>query len=327
MRILVESLRQPGHEYQGNWVWPTAYADAPTDADWSALSGLYPADQVTAGASRGSSSATASGSHRPATGSSSSPATRARAADRVDGDVDFDPARELVERDSDELVPRRRQGPRLAVFRYGAAGSRSGLRFRRPSSGLRNGGPSSPGGRRRGASGTRRTPRRSPPARRARGPRRSRRIAELRDLLVDRPLDLRTRDAHPWRSHCQTCEREISLVAASSIRLKIATAPEPFSQAARYWIPTETLLRSPSSVISPGVAATSSRAAARRGRRRRAAVRAGSGGRRARRRTSPARPGRGRDARPTCRRSPGRPRAACPRAPSRARPRSPRVAP
>ena len=36
----------------------------------------------------------------------------------------------------------------------------------------------------------------------------------------------------------------------------IATAPEPWSQAARYWIPTETLFRSPSSVASPGVAAT-----------------------------------------------------------------------
>ena len=36
----------------------------------------------------------------------------------------------------------------------------------------------------------------------------------------------------------------------------IATAPEPWSQAARYWIPTETLLRRPSSVASPGVAAT-----------------------------------------------------------------------
>lgn len=47
MKILVESLRQPGHLYQGNWVWPTAYTDAPTDADWSALSGLYPADQLT----------------------------------------------------------------------------------------------------------------------------------------------------------------------------------------------------------------------------------------------------------------------------------------
>jgi hypothetical protein len=47
LKILLESLRQNGHLYQGNWVWPTAYADAPTDADWSALSGLYPADQLT----------------------------------------------------------------------------------------------------------------------------------------------------------------------------------------------------------------------------------------------------------------------------------------
>ena len=46
MRILVESLRQDGHEYQGNWVWPTAYTDAPTDADWEALEGLYPQDQL-----------------------------------------------------------------------------------------------------------------------------------------------------------------------------------------------------------------------------------------------------------------------------------------
>ena len=46
MRILVESLRQDGHEYQGNWVWPTAYTDSPTDADWEALEGLYPQDQL-----------------------------------------------------------------------------------------------------------------------------------------------------------------------------------------------------------------------------------------------------------------------------------------
>jgi hypothetical protein len=46
MRILVESLRQDGHEYQGNWVWPTAYTDTPTDADWEALEGLYPQDQL-----------------------------------------------------------------------------------------------------------------------------------------------------------------------------------------------------------------------------------------------------------------------------------------
>ena len=47
LKILVESLRQNGHLYQGNWVWPTAYSDAPTAADWQALSGLYPADQLT----------------------------------------------------------------------------------------------------------------------------------------------------------------------------------------------------------------------------------------------------------------------------------------
>jgi len=47
LKILVESLRQPGHEYQGNWVWPRAYTDAPTDADWAALSGLYSQDEIT----------------------------------------------------------------------------------------------------------------------------------------------------------------------------------------------------------------------------------------------------------------------------------------
>ena len=47
LKILLESLRQPGHLYQGNWVWPSAYSDAPTEADWNALSGLYPADQLT----------------------------------------------------------------------------------------------------------------------------------------------------------------------------------------------------------------------------------------------------------------------------------------
>jgi hypothetical protein len=33
------------------------------------------------------------------------------------------------------------------------------------------------------------------------------------------------------RIHCHTCEREISAVAASSIRLKIGTAPSPASHA------------------------------------------------------------------------------------------------
>jgi ABC-type glycerol-3-phosphate transport system substrate-binding protein len=47
MRILVESLRQDGHQYQGNWVWPEAYADAPSDEAWEELSGIYPPDQIT----------------------------------------------------------------------------------------------------------------------------------------------------------------------------------------------------------------------------------------------------------------------------------------
>ena len=63
-------------------------------------------------------------------------------------------------------------------------------------------------------------------------------------------------------SHCQTWDREISAVAASSIRLKIATAPVPASQLARYCRPTLTLLRSPASVMPPGVLAMDSRSAA-----------------------------------------------------------------
>ena len=35
----------------------------------------------------------------------------------------------------------------------------------------------------------------------------------------------------PALIHCQICEREISAVAASSIRLKMATAPRPRSHA------------------------------------------------------------------------------------------------
>src|SRR6266542_2287949 len=37
----------------------------------------------------------------------------------------------------------------------------------------------------------------------------------------------------PARTHCQTCEREISAVAASSMRLSIAAAPTPWSHASR----------------------------------------------------------------------------------------------
>ncbi len=63
-------------------------------------------------------------------------------------------------------------------------------------------------------------------------------------------------------SHCQTWEREISAVAASSIRLKIATAPLPASQLARYCSPTLMLFRSPASVMPPGVLAMDSRSSA-----------------------------------------------------------------
>src|SRR5680860_1308651 len=63
-------------------------------------------------------------------------------------------------------------------------------------------------------------------------------------------------------SHCQICERAISAVAASSIRLKMPTAAVPCSQEARYWIATLTLLRRPASVTEPGVDLTSSSSAA-----------------------------------------------------------------
>ena len=49
-------------------------------------------------------------------------------------------------------------------------------------------------------------------------------------------VDLRRTRAsskRPARTHCQTCEREISAVAASSIRLSIAAAPTPWSHASR----------------------------------------------------------------------------------------------
>ena len=62
--------------------------------------------------------------------------------------------------------------------------------------------------------------------------------------------------------HCQTWEREISAVAASSIRLKMATAPLPPSQVARYWRPTLMLFRRPASVMPPGVLDTESRSSA-----------------------------------------------------------------
>ena len=46
MRILVDTLRQDGHQYQGNWVWPRAYADAPSLEDWQAIAGIYTQEQI-----------------------------------------------------------------------------------------------------------------------------------------------------------------------------------------------------------------------------------------------------------------------------------------
>ncbi len=60
------------------------------------------------------------------------------------------------------------------------------------------------------------------------------------------------------RIHCHTCEREISAVAASSIRLLMGTQPTPASQAPRYWMPTFTLVRRPASVMGPSGSKSSS---------------------------------------------------------------------
>src|SRR2546430_689636 len=55
----------------------------------------------------------------------------------------------------------------------------------------------------------------------------------------------------PWRSHCHTCAREISAVAASSIRSLIGTQPMPPSHPARDCSATLRFVRRPSAVISP----------------------------------------------------------------------------
>ena len=80
--------------------------------------------------------------------------------------------------------------------------------------------------RRRAGSGSPRAPRRAPRRRTAPSPRR-------------RPRRARSRHARAARrsgracTHCQIWEREISAVAASSIRLSIAAAPTPCSQESR----------------------------------------------------------------------------------------------
>jgi hypothetical protein len=66
----------------------------------------------------------------------------------------------------------------------------------------------------------------------------------------------------PRCSHCQTWEREISDVAASSMGLWMAAAPTPRSQDARYRMPTPTLALRPGSVTVPSGRRTSSRSSA-----------------------------------------------------------------
>src|SRR5688500_14983344 len=64
-----------------------------------------------------------------------------------------------------------------------------------------------------------------------------------------------------WRDHCQSCAREISAVAASSMRWLIGTQPLPRSHDSGDWGPTLMFLRTPGSLVC-GVAGASSRAAA-----------------------------------------------------------------
>ena len=87
-------------------------------------------------------------------------------------------------------------------------------------------------------------------------------VAEPAGLLGEQPADQVLGDRRAvvgggawWRTHCQTCIREISTVAASSIRLSIATAPAPPTQAARYSRLTRMLVRTPSTVTAPRVRA------------------------------------------------------------------------
>ena len=84
----------------------------------------------------------------------------------------------------------------------------------------------------------RRRPRSRCPARRARSPAARAppaAAARTRSSVTGSPASVRT----PWRIHCQSCARAISAVAVSSIMLLMATAPDPRSQASRYWSATD----------------------------------------------------------------------------------------
>ena len=145
--------------------------------------------------------------------------------------------------------------------------------------------------RRPAASGTRRSRRRGRAGRGARpprpaGPRRPRRAAPAprRGSRRTAPAS----NARPSSSdaprvrHCHSCEREISAVAASSIRLSMAAAPTPRSQESRYASATRTFARTPG--LGDGAAghAQVEQLRGRRPRPPRAAGPSGSAGRRAR---------------------------------------------
>jgi len=46
LSFLVKMLNLNFAEYQGNFVWPRAYQDKPSDADWTELQGLYTQKQI-----------------------------------------------------------------------------------------------------------------------------------------------------------------------------------------------------------------------------------------------------------------------------------------
>ena len=153
-------------------------------------------------------------------------------------------------------------------------------------------------------------------------------------LVADRAVAVggerrdRRRGACRSTRHCQSCEREISAVAASSMRLLIAAAPLPRSHESRYWSATETFSRTPASVTAPPSTRRSSSAARVAGhlgaeRRLVHAPRAlvGRGAQHAHRRPR-SRAGRDPGARPTSRRSRRATRAPCRRARGPSRPRS-----
>mmetsp|Transcript_19617 Transcript_19617/g.49853 ORF Transcript_19617/g.49853 Transcript_19617/m.49853 type:complete len:249 (-) Transcript_19617:984-1730(-) len=75
----------------------------------------------------------------------------------------------------------------------------------------------------------------------------SRSTVATQSAVTVRPSAVRA----PWRTHCHTWEREISAVAASSIRLWMGTQPLPRSHASVYTSATSMLVRTPASVTRP----------------------------------------------------------------------------